>query len=541
MKNLLEGYATSWSVEAGDQLRLHVSTDRLRYSVEIARSGWRHEPVWSRQDLPGKQHPVPKDASTHGCGWPAEISLTVPRGWKSGYYDVLLSAVGSDGNRLQSHAFFVIRPFRPGQDADILMPLSTYTSNAYNRWGGSSFYRGPYGPARRLSFERPYAGLPGVDAPRFFSLEEKFEQHLTPGLLNTPFRNQIDELIAEHGVPGIRLSERARVAVDDPGRRWRIIDLLGQGPANLIIKKREKRLDVHDGTTAWECGWHKWQQPFVSWAEREGYRIDFATSADLEFRPEILQKYRLVVSVGHDEYWSSPMRDHLEAFIANGGNVAFLSGNTAYWQVRTEDQGRALLCWKDDFEQDPIFASGDHRLLTTLWCHRLIGRPENQLTGVSFAYGGYSRYFDQFPDASGAFTIHKPEHWLFEGTGLQAGDQLGIHDHIVTYECDGCELHWERGIPRPTHGDGTPRTFQVLGAAPAGLTDFDGSLAMISEALYGKESGRLVTQPGAAVFGLYRQGGTVVTSGCTHWSCGLRGGDPAIEQITRNLLDKLSG
>jgi hypothetical protein len=35
-------------------------------------------------------------------------------------------------------------------------------------------------------------------------------------------------------------------------------------------------------------------------------------------------------------------------------------------------------------------------------------------------------------------------------------------------------------------------------------------------------------------------GGTVVTSGSTDWAHGLAGRDPQIEQITRNLLDRLS-
>ena len=45
---------------------------------------------------------------------------------------------------------------------------------------------------------------------------------------------------------------------------------------------------------------------------------------------------------------------------------------------------------------------------------------------------------------------------------------------------------------------------------------------------------------GAAVFGLYTQGGTVVTVGTTDWAHGLRGGDGVVERITRNILDRLS-
>jgi len=34
--------------------------------------------------------------------------------------------------------------------------------------------------------------------------------------------------------------------------------------------------------------------------------------------------------------------------------------------------------------------------------------------------------------------------------------------------------------------------------------------------------------------------GTVVSSGCTDWAWGLTGADPAIEQITRNLVNRLT-
>jgi len=42
------------------------------------------------------------------------------------------------------------------------------------------------------------------------------------------------------------------------------------------------------------------------------------------------------------------------------------------------------------------------------------------------------------------------------------------------------------------------------------------------------------------VLGCYTRGGTVVTTGCTEWVRGLQGKDPAIERITRNIVDRLS-
>lgn len=273
-----------------------------------------------------------------------------------------------------------------------------------------------------------------------------------------------------------------------------------------------------------------WELPFVQWAERAGYAIDYAVNSDLEFRPELLKSYRLVLSVGHDEYWSAPMRDHLETFIKDGGNVAFLSGNSVCWQVRSEDGGRALACWKQAYKDDPVYKTEDHRLLTSLWSHHLVKRPENGLTGVGFLYGGYHRSHDQFMHGPGSFTVHRPDHWLFAGTSLNRGDAFGGKDTIVGYECDGCELTLKDGLPVPTHRDGTPESFVILASAPAKWHPDD------CEWYEKWEKGRI----GAAVFGTYTRGGTVVTAGSTDWAHGLRGNDPSVVRITRNLLDRLS-
>ena len=154
------------------------------------------------------------------------------------------------------------------------------------------------------------------------------------------------------------------------------------------------------------------------------------------------------------------MRDNLEAFIGKGGNVAFFSGNTCCWQVRSEDNGTALVSWKQWYDMDPVFREKDKKLLATLWSHHLIGRPENQLTGVGFLWGGYHKSHGQFMDGKGAFRVHHPDHWIFEGTKLKRDDEFGAKDTIVGYECDGCELEWKDGLPVPTHRDGTPDTFR---------------------------------------------------------------------------------
>lgn len=439
-KITVEGYADQLSYAPGDEVKLHLSASgKSEPALTVVRVGVKPEVVWTGPAVKVEPQPVPKDASSHGCKWPAAASFKVGEKWPSGYYLARLHAAPNDSTTLGS-VFFVVRPKEPGKSTKILLQLATNTYNAYTNWGGYSLYayNGRHKvQGRRVSFDRP--------------ISSQFPQ---------------------------------------------------------------------------------WEEPFARWAESNGYALDYCVNSDLEFRPELLKHYKLVLSVGHDEYWSAPMRDNLEAYIGGGGNVAFFSGNTCCWQVRSEEKGRALACWKQSFGDDPQYRTGDYRTLSTLWSHYLVNRPENALTGVGFLWGGYHRSHGQFMDGSGAYTAHRPDHWLFAGTNLKRGDNFGARlpgYKVVGYECDGCELVWKDGLPFPTHADGTPKGFEVLATAPARWHPDD------CEWYEKWEKGRL----GHAVIGTYTRGGTVVTVGSTDWSFGLRGNDDAVTRITKNVLDRL--
>jgi hypothetical protein len=270
------------------------------------------------------------------------------------------------------------------------------------------------------------------------------------------------------------------------------------------------------------AGWDKWEWPFVRWAEQEGFALDYATNEDLERQPGLLASYRLVVSVGHDEYWSAGMREAIDGHVRTGGNVVFLSGNVSYRKVRIDHQGaRLVLAGEMD---------GD-----ALWSHRRgANRPENHTTGVSFCYGALNP--DPVP-----YTIYQPHHWVFSGL-WPAGGKLDSFPQIgcIGYECDGCDLEWVRGVPVASHRDGTPEGFQVLGLAPGRMPDYEARVH--SNALFGRNDGFTPwgkdMRQGGAVLGLWMQGGTVVTVGCTEWVRHL--GDPLVAQITRNILTRLS-
>jgi len=505
----IAAYPDRLSYLAGEEISFACSTGAAEFSAEIARVGGQRHIVWQRNGLPGRACAVPQHASSLGCDWPQAFTVKIPATWPSGYYEVVLRATDPATGSVAEHlAFFAVRPGRGavGERAGrLLVLLATNTYNAYNDWGGPNLYTG----ATRVSFRRPF----------------------TPGLLKKPQPDvRYPNVNGVGGVGGVG-------GVDDPEH------------------ERFRTWAAVHGLSLWSgsAGWHNWERSFIRWAERRGYGVDVAVNADLELHPEVLDGFSLAVSVGHDEYWSWGMRDTLEAFIAGGGNVAFFSGNAVFWQVRFEDDGATMLCYKDRYTEDPAFAA-DQRRATTLWSSQVVGRPENHLTGLSFTRGGYIRMGNAVPRGSGGLTVWRPDHWAFEGTGLRYGDLFGADHAIAAYEVDGCEwtLSTEDGLPVPTGRDGTPESLTILATAPARLWSRDelpsryrpaarGDLETAARAVFGDDAPEHVRRlsHNHAVMGTYTRGGTVFHAGTTDWAYGLAGHDPVVDRITSNVVDRL--
>ena len=254
------------------------------------------------------------------------------------------------------------------------------------------------------------------------------------------------------------------------------------------------------------------EEKFILWMDDKELAVEVCTGLDLHGSRIALDRYSLLLSVGHDEYWSREMRDAVEAFISSGGNVAFFSGNTCWWQVRFENGDRTMVCYKSAPE-DPLTGVDDSRV-TVNWYDVPVTRPENTMTGVSFRNGA-GRWIG---GVDSAYTVTFAEHWVFEGTGLQNG-QVFAND-CVGYEADGAQLGLVGNVPVATGRDGTPVDFQVL--ATADLTAWD---------QFG--------QPGKGTMGMYQRQGTVFTAATTDWANGLQ--DAAVSRITQNVVSRLSG
>jgi hypothetical protein len=156
--------------------------------------------------------------------------------------------------------------------------------------------------------------------------------------------------------------------------------------------------------------------PVVYQAERLGLDVTYWTDVDLHARPELLNSHKALVSLGHDEYWSAPMRDGAAQSLAAGVNLAFLGANACYRQIRLEPSpvgpNRHQVCYKSAAE-DPMTGIDD-TLVTVNWPQAPVSRPEAQLIGSTY----------QDIDAQADMVIFDPTSWALDGLDLSANQHV---------------------------------------------------------------------------------------------------------------------
>ncbi|HVN62960.1 MAG TPA: N,N-dimethylformamidase beta subunit family domain-containing protein [Gaiellaceae bacterium] len=190
----------------------------------------------------------------------------------------------------------------------------------------------------------------------------------------------------------------------------------------------------------------EWEIQVARFLEREGYDVSYQTDVDTDRDPASLLRHRLVITVGHGEYWTKGERDAFDAARADGTNLAFMGSNTGYWQVRYEDDRRTIVGYKSASDPNP-----DPALKTMLFRALVPPRYECALLGVMHI-GGLGQA-DYAVTAAGA-----TDPWL-QGTGLGAGATL---PNLVGREYDrvpGPYVPTDCQIPRLTvlfHHDAPP-------------------------------------------------------------------------------------
>ncbi len=190
-----------------------------------------------------------------------------------------------------------------------------------------------------------------------------------------------------------------------------------------------------------------WEFPLTYWMEQQGYDVSYQSGVDTHKDGPGLLRAKGFISVGHDEYWSREMYDSAIAARDAGVNLAFLSGNAVLGVVpflpSAEGQPHRIM------RRDSLFLGGRTKM------------PDGALLmGGRHAMGGVG---------GGDWVCAKPDHWVFEGTGMKKGEAI---QGLV-----GWEWHSEpaRGLPghqilaeSPTKaGNGKPKP-------PQSATIYDG-------------------------------------------------------------------
>jgi hypothetical protein len=442
----IEGYASATSVARGDAIALYVNTRAPAFTLEVFRIGW-YQGLGARR--------VVGPLSIEGRVQPepvmeAETGL-VDCAWTDPF-ELITTDDWTSGVHLArltasdsgAQSYILFVVRDDDRAADLLFQLSVTTYQAYNHWGGKSLYH--WGSSEH--------------------------QRATKISFNRPYAANAQNPAAAFGM----------------------------GAGEFLTNLQPHPRHYGPSNAGWDCN-------MVRWLEREGHDVSYCTNLDTHARPDLLLRHKAFLSIGHDEYWTAPMRDHVQAARDAGVHLGFFSANSAYWQIRLEPSAasgsadRILVCHKKA-KRDPLFDS-DRKRVTDKWRSAEVDRPEEQLIGVMYAGD----------PVDGDIVVSDASHWVFDGTWLDNGARLR---GLLGYEVDAVQGRGPAGV-------------QVLATSPwTAMND--------------------ASQNGLAHMTLYKagSGALVFATGSIQWAWGLDDFNvPALrssrrssaaQQITRNVL-----
>lgn len=182
----------------------------------------------------------------------------------------------------------------------------------------------------------------------------------------------------------------------------------------------------------------------VSLVEELGLDVSYWTNLDMEERPNLVlgPERTAIVSLGHDEYYSRPMRDLLVRARDSGTNLAFLGANAIYRKIRWEPSWdgrplRRMVNYRDT--SDPISKTNPAET-TVQWRSPPLSAPEATIVGIQY----------ECAPTKADIRIVDPSAWVFENAG--------VTDATVLHGIEGEE--YDRWFPD------SPPNLQVLAHSP---------------------------------------------------------------------------
>jgi hypothetical protein len=295
----IQGFGTDISVNVGQSIAFKIKSDSRVYRIDIYRIGYyggmgaRHvETIKPSVPLPQSQPECLTDQQTrlYDCGnWRVSATWRVPADAVSGVY--------------------IARLVREDQE-----PLNWRADNS--RSGGSDR-------------ERPQPGPHAYGALGHGKLANALKE---------PRASQIIFIVRDD-------ASRSAVLFKTSDTAWQAYNRYGgsstygsfdpRRPAPRAQKVSYNRPFETRDYRAVNMFWNA-EYPMVRWLEANGYDVTYFTGLDADRHGDLLKNHRLVLHVGHDEYWSGAERTHVTSARDAGVHQAFLSGNDVFWKTRWE-------------------------------------------------------------------------------------------------------------------------------------------------------------------------------------------------------------
>lgn len=213
--------------------------------------------------------------------------------------------------------------------------------------------------------------------------------------------------------------------------------------------------------------------PLIALIEELGIDTAYVTNIDLHTSgsgdgdelDSVLNGRTALLSVGHDEYYSTPMRATLERARDRGINLAFFGANAVYRHIRLEKNAEGL-----SFRQMPNYRTADADPVTdddpmqstVQWRNPPLRRPESALIGVQYFAAGIET----------SLRVVNSKNWVFDGVDVRNGTRF---KKLVAIEADGLGAT-----------DNEPDELEVLAAGPV---KFDGGVYDHAMTYYSADSG----------------------------------------------------
>jgi N,N-dimethylformamidase len=444
--------------------------------------------AWTGEEMDWRRAPYQygaihfHDDDLYDCGWQADFTLTVPEDLRSGVYAARL--VSGDETE---YIPFAVRPPRGHATARalFLMPSASY-----------------------LAYANEHIATDGGGQLQVLS-------------------NHLQALSAQD----LLLDSR-------PDLGYSVYDLHSDGSGVCYSSRLRPVVNFRPGvTSAWvgAAGTTPWQfnadLPLLDWLEHEGFDYDVATDEDLHAEgAALLERYPVVLTGSHPEYYSTAMHDAVHDYLETGGRLMYLGGNGFYWRIAFHETlpGVIELRRAEDGIRDWVAAPGEYHHSFSgeyggLWQRN--GRPIQALVGVGMAGQGFDvcGYYRRTPashDPRAAFIFAGVEDEIIGDFGTAGGGAAGI-------EVDRCD----RALGSPPHTLVVATSENLDDTYYPGPEDVDGVTPLL-DALHNPDVRADITffetAAGGAVFSV----GSIAWIGSLSWNQF----DNNVAAITRNVL-----